>query len=479
MKLKSLLTFFFLFILVFFLILLFSVTKLTNLLEQEAHAISNAGEGVRIGEELKSTLLRHNRNFFLHAIHLDAWRLIRTKSQEKKIEELLQLASAFTSDKQEKEVLLEIDQEINSYFLSQKKANENPGTSPLQNYERTGLTVERVLVVIDKFVAINHLQMSTLLNEVKQQNKMADILTISALAIILFIAGIIFVGLSIAVIRPLLALSDTISRYSSGSIQVRAKAIGLYEIVEIAKNFNHMADHIEVAKQNQLRSIASIAHDLRNPLSSVTTASELLMLKCESKDQELLSIIHEQIKSLDRQVNDLLDMTRIESGHINLQRETVDIRTIIRQAVDLYRLSSHSHKFKLELGPEPLLCHCDPIRLSQVFNNLISNAIKYSPAGGVVSIKAEIVEGNIVISISDRGIGISEDDLDKIFKPFQRSQATRNTIVGVGLGLSTSRHIIEAHRGSLTVDSNLGRGSTFKITMEMSHGDEASSSLLQ
>lgn len=466
MKLKSLLTIFFLFSLTFFLLVLISITKLTDLLENEASEISLAGESVRMGEELKSTLLRHNRNSFLYSIHRDQWRKVRKDGQEEKINELLEQASHYISNDKELEVLEEIKKEVQNYFYAQNEATKHFNGSPLQKYEHIGVAVDRVLGVIDKFVTINHLQMTALLDDVKDQNKMADILAIWILAIVIAIVAFIFIGVSMSVIKPLLALNEVIGKYSGGQLSTRAQSKGLHEIRSIAHNFNQMADHIEVAKQDQFRFMAAVAHDLRNPLASLKSATELLILNDKKEDQELLSIINGQINNLETQVSDLLDMTKIEAGQLTLKYEHHDLRDIITREVNLYRLSATIHQFRLQLGNRPLLCSCDSTRMSQVLGNLLSNALKYSPAGGVIDIEAHINKNRILIEISDQGIGIEEADLENIFKPFKRSQATKNTIMGVGLGLSTSRHIIEAHGGTLSVRSTPGRGSTFTLNLE-------------
>jgi signal transduction histidine kinase len=224
-----------------------------------------------------------------------------------------------------------------------------------------------------------------------------------------------------------------------------------------------MADRLQVKRQDQLNFIAAIAHDLRNPLNAMSMAAAMLLGRGDQKIQSVCEIILRQVKNLDRLVGDLLDTTRIESGQLEIELAVHDVGALIRDAVALHRNDTELHTFRLEVPTEPLLCVCDPGRISQVMNNLISNALKYSPSGGTVGVRAWSEDEKVQISVVDQGIGIAPEDLGNIFKPFHRTQETRNTIPGIGLGLSASRRIIEAHGGELKVQSERGSGSTFSI----------------
>ncbi len=264
---------------------------------------------------------------------------------------------------------------------------------------------------------------------------------------------------------PLSTLSKVVNDYGRGVTITRAKLFGIAEIRTISSNFNSMADRLDERDKDRLRFIASIAHDLRNPIGSMAMASELLLNNLQSEDKELAAIILRQIKSLDRIVGDLLDTTRVESGQLRFEYREVDLGPILIDAVELHRTSSKAHKLTLIVSDGKLSVKCDAGRILQVINNLLSNAIKYSPSGGEVRLEVVKNHNNLLMSVSDQGIGIADNDLSGIFKPFQRSSATIGTIPGIGLGLSVSRHIVEAHGGTLTVESQLGAGSTFHVRL--------------
>jgi signal transduction histidine kinase len=266
-------------------------------------------------------------------------------------------------------------------------------------------------------------------------------------------------------VRPLKSISHAITQFTNGNLKARAKVKGLKEIQQISSNFNLMSEHLEEKRQDQLQFIASIAHDLRNPLNSMSMASELLVSQSEKQNQELSKIIFRQVKTLDRLVTDLLDTTRIEAGKLDIKTSEQDICALIKDLIGLHQTDSDLHGLTIELPEKALPCKCDIGRLSQVMNNLISNAIKYSPRGGTILIKAWQDGSEIHITVSDQGIGIDKEDLESIFKPFHRSKLTKSTIPGIGLGLSTSRRIVAAHGGKLWAESIPGKGSTFHVTL--------------
>jgi two-component system sensor histidine kinase MtrB len=183
------------------------------------------------------------------------------------------------------------------------------------------------------------------------------------------------------------------------------------------------------------------------------------------RERELAEMLSRQVRNLDLMLQDLLDTSRIEAGQLELRLTLCDIAPLLRDAVALHQGGAELHNIVLELSEKPLLCHCDSLRLSQVLNNLLSNAIKYSPNGGLIVVKAVGKPDEIEVVISDQGIGIQPDELGNIFKPFQRTEATRETIPGIGLGLSASRRIVRAHGGTLEVESTPGEGSTFKVVL--------------
>ncbi len=447
-----------------FTVLSFALMRVTDLLETEADELAQASKSIQVAQSLKTRLLTHNRNSFLFQLHKDPVRYVNRDKQHNEINELLQTAEQLTSRDRDRATLQSVKAKIEEY-LQKRAAHANEPISPLEKYNLISKDVDNAIAEIERLIEINRDQMNELTAQVHKQNQRADRLSIILLSVGTSLILITLYGIYVLLTRPLGEISQTISSYKAGNSQERVQASGLHEVKVIAESYNVMADWLEEKRKEQMRFIASIAHDLKNPLNSISMASEVLVSQCQQESKELSQVIYDQVQSLDRLVGDLLDTTRIEAGHLRLNLSQCDLKSIITNSIGLYQTSSRVHRFIINLPESPITCACDANRLTQVFNNLISNAIKYSPNGGDIKIEALIESDLIHISIIDSGIGIDKSDLENIFKPFHRTKATRDSIPGIGLGLSASRKIIEAHKGQLKVTSSLGKGSTFQITL--------------
>lgn len=436
------------------------------MLESEANELVDASESIRVSQSLKARLLTHNRNSFLYHLHQDPVRFESKKRQREEIQELLKSAEGHVSKEEERIIMAEVKEEIADY-LRKREEHEKEAISPLERYNLISQDVDSAIVAIDRLIAINRSHMSSLTQQVHQQNRKSNRLSLLVFGLGIVLVSGVMIGVFLLITRPLATISQTISNYKEGNLKERVDAKGLNEVQVIASNFNSMADWLEEKRQDQLRFIASIAHDLRNPLNSMSMASEVLMGQSQEDARELSKIIFHQVRNLDRLVGDLLDTTRIEAGQFDLNLSENDIGGLIKNAVGLHQTSSNLHEFQTHLPTDPLLCKCDSSRLSQVLNNLLSNAIKYSPNGGTITIKASLEGDEVQVSISDQGIGIEPQDMENIFRPFHRAKNTRNAIPGIGLGLSASRRIIEAHKGRMWVASTSGKGSTFYIALPL------------
>jgi signal transduction histidine kinase len=178
-----------------------------------------------------------------------------------------------------------------------------------------------------------------------------------------------------------------------------------------------------------------------------------------------MAVVRRQVDRLERMVGDFLDTARIEAGQLALKLEASDAGELARSVVELFQSTSADHALRLEVASAPLELRCDPARIEQVLNNLVSNAIKYSPAGGDVLVRVEREPAHVVFSVTDRGLGIPLDEQARLFEPFRRVGASNSAIPGVGLGLFVSRRIAEAHGGRIDVKSAPGEGSTFTLRL--------------
>jgi signal transduction histidine kinase len=229
-----------------------------------------------------------------------------------------------------------------------------------------------------------------------------------------------------------------------------------------------MADALAQTREDQLRYVATVVHDLRNPLAAVQLAigyvTPTRALPSEERVREIFAMIDRQLRRLNSLVGDVLNAVQIETGEIVLRKTTCDLGELAEASVSLFQSMSPYHRLELSCrGPTSL--RADATRLEQVLNNLISNAVKYSPHGSQVRVSLTGDDERISVAVSDEGPGISPSLHRQIFRPFSRGPSEHEEVEGIGLGLYVSKRILEAHGGSIEVSSSDGRGATFRATL--------------
>ncbi len=225
----------------------------------------------------------------------------------------------------------------------------------------------------------------------------------------------------------------------------------------------------KLTELNQLKNkfLGMAAHDLRNPLVSVRGLSEILLMddseKIGDEQKEYIRMINVTSNEMLNIVNDLLDVSVIESGKLELKKERCSLREIIAGRVKLFQLSARQKKMSITVNfMEDVYAIVDSNRIAQAVDNFIGNAIKYSPAGTTIYVALEKVQASVKVSVKDQGQGIAEEEQEKLFGDFQKlSSQTTGGEKSTGLGLSIVKKIIEAHKGSVGVESALGKGSVF------------------
>lgn len=216
--------------------------------------------------------------------------------------------------------------------------------------------------------------------------------------------------------------------------------------------------------------VANVSHELRTPLSSIKGYAETLLdgaIDDKKHAKEFLRIIHDDAVRLANLVNDLLDLSKIESGKLTLILQPLKVKDVIEQVSTMLKHQANVKKIDLSISVSDAITkiYADESRLAQVFVNLIDNAIKYTPQGGSVMVSAKESDSMIAVSVSDTGVGISEEDQERLFERFYRVDKARSrSMGGTGLGLAIVKHIVQAHKGTIKLTSELGKGSTFTIS---------------
>ena len=217
--------------------------------------------------------------------------------------------------------------------------------------------------------------------------------------------------------------------------------------------------------------LAMLAHELRNPLAPIS--SGLQILKLTGNDSvaatKVRSMMEEALNQMVRLVDDLLDARRITTGKLELRRKRVELAVVMQSVVDISRalIEEHGHKLTVALPTAPIVLDADPIRLAQVFSNLLNNAVKYSEAGGHIALSAEPEGDQVVVRVTDTGIGIPADHLTRIFDIFaQVNTALGRSQGGLGIGLSLAKELVEMHGGRIEAHSDgPGLGSEFIVRL--------------
>lgn len=217
--------------------------------------------------------------------------------------------------------------------------------------------------------------------------------------------------------------------------------------------------------------LATLAHELRSPLSVISYANEMNRLTNPGECQEQIDLIQRQVQQLDFMIQDLLDVSRVARGKFRLERKQVDAADIVNGAVEkaLPLMQSHEHVLKVMVSPRTMPLYVDPVRIEQVLANLLTNAAKYTPKGGRITIRADVVGDSVIFAVRDNGIGIPDELLPRIFDLFVQAEgAGKNAEGGLGIGLALVRKVVELHDGSVRAASaGINRGSEFTVSLPL------------
>ena len=316
----------------------------------------------------------------------------------------------------------------------------------------------------------------------------------------MLVAGFVALWLARSVTRPVAAITDVArSVIARRDFTLRASRTTEDEIGVLVDAFNTMLAEVgqraaaleesnkalrketderrvaeaalRVADQRKDEFLATLAHELRNPLAPMVNAIDLL--QTPNRDASVTRTAHDmlarQLRHLVRLVDDLLDVSRITSGKLAVRKQVMELATVVHSAVDTVRplFERGGQTLELDLPGQPVYLHADPVRLAQVFGNLLNNAAKFSEPRGRVTLSATVVGSLVRVQIRDEGIGIDAEALGRIFEMFvQADNSVARLHSGLGVGLALAKRLVELHDGSITAASpGLKRGSVFTVTL--------------
>jgi signal transduction histidine kinase len=393
-----------------------------------------------------------------------------------------QLAAIVTDPGQKEEAsrLRDLHQQYSQLFHDPAVGAAKGPSGLIRQVEQQKVLLDGITKTLRQMIAQSELLLKSKMEKSDRlaQSAMDQTLLFLGLLVTLGIAAALFLANRIT--RPIKDLRKATTAFSYGVFDYPLESQSRDEVGILTSAFRRMAEKLKEANQLKEHLLSYITHELKTPLTSLTEAVHLLQEKVAGpiteKQSRLLVIIDEDARRLLRLINDLLDLSRMKAGMLSLQVEPWNLGGLAREAVaSLNPLAlKKGLQLKLMMKHDPGPLRLDGNRIYQVFTNLISNAVKFTPPGGVVVVSVSIYDGSldeVQVSVADTGIGIPREDRQRIFDRFYQLESfPSGKGEGFGLGLSIARHIVKAHGGRIWVESEPPQGSTFFFTLPIRRG---------
>lgn len=285
--------------------------------------------------------------------------------------------------------------------------------------------------------------------------------------LILVITGISGLFFVTSIVRPIRDVSNMARKIAMGDFNSKIEISANNEVGELCDSINYMASELQQADKMKNEFISSVSHELRTPLTAIRGWAETAKMSVgydEATVNKGLDVVLAESERLGGLVEELLDFSRMQSGRLSLSLQNFDVVEVVKEAEEMYTELAKKQGMELSYIPskDPIICHGDMNRIKQVFINIIDNALKYNQPGGQVLIEQHTEDGCVVIAISDTGVGIPAQDLDRVKEKFYKAN---KTVRGSGIGLAVADEIIKQHNGLLLVDSTEGMGTTVTVVL--------------
>lgn len=292
-------------------------------------------------------------------------------------------------------------------------------------------------------------------------------------AIALVLSIILGIYFAVGIARPIQRISDTASAIKEGNLSARTGLAGDDQLGQLGQRFDEMADAIERDRDLERQLIGDVAHELRTPLMAIQATVEAIQDGVFEADEEHLNTISFETRRLGRLVEALLHLNRLENGTTEVKRDLVNLSSVVGGLSTTHEalIESSGIMFFTDVAPNVMIIG-DQDLISQAVANLLSNAVRYTPENGMVTVELTRENGYARISVRDTGVGIAEEDMKKVFSRFWRADVARQSVDGgLGIGLALVKEVVDQHFGDVSVSSTLGEGSTFVMRIPLAPED--------
>jgi two-component system, OmpR family, sensor histidine kinase MtrB len=433
----------------------------TNNLESMTARIISDSKSIELARRLEAAIISERREHTLWETTRKREHLKASRNELEKSEAIVHELPVYLTSVKERQLIDVIEKRFKKYKNSVKSdsISDNGGIS---------LISDSLLSAVERFGEQNSRHMTDMFEASARLNELVDrwslVIVIAASLIALFGA----LSLLNRIIQPTLSLAQAAMKVGRGDFTARAKSHRNDELGNLCETFNTMAEDIDTLQRDRLNFIATVAHDLKNPLIVIGAAARRLKkknLNPEEIEKWPDRIIY-QSEYLENLTSDLMDTVQIETGNLTLQMAECEIAGIVREIHQSQNELIVSHEIVIE-GEGEYRVMLDARRFKRVIENLISNALKYSPSGTTVTLRVEGRGRYAAVAVIDEGVGIPHEEVDRLFKPFERLGHTMEMAPGAGLGLFSVKKIVEGHGGEINISSSPGCGTTVEILLPL------------
>jgi len=348
---------------------------------------------------------------------------------------------------------------------------------PVDPYNQAGMQLSTGQLKSGTPVLVNKVQVGTLLTVNRltgynpaetmflQRTNQGLLIALGGALVLAMLLGLLFAR---SFARPLQALTRAARKIAQGELEQEVRVTSSDEIGQLAAAFNQMSREVSTANQLRRQMTADIAHDLRTPLTVIAGYVESMRDGVLQPTPQRLDLIYSEIERLQHLVNDLRMLSQADAGELPLNPQAINPRALLEHAAELFQHHAARQKVSLAVDVREALpdINVDESRMMQVLDNLISNALHYTPEGGTITLAGQLKAGKVELTVQDTGSGIPQEELGLIFNRFHRVDSSRHTDSGEsGLGLAIVKALVEAHGGQVWAESVLGQGTTMHISL--------------